>query len=137
MLLDAQNNERVERSPQVESTEDEECPAFHLAGRDKDAKPRKHSTRLSPPMMPGTLKATLCLQKDQEELMAFLRLSSQALAEHSNEQPNRVHLWHNPTSNQAFQGLPVPRWHASHVIDGKARYEGCQGVFQENVTTPR
>jgi len=48
-------------------------------------------------------KATRCLEKDREELLAFYDFSSKALAKYQNEQSHRIHLCDHSASNQAYQ----------------------------------
>ncbi len=61
-------------------------------------------------------KATLCLQKDRTELMAFFDFPAQHWQSIRTSNPIEVRLRHDPASHQALKGLPVTRWHAAHDV---------------------
>ncbi len=46
----------------------------------------------------------------------LLRLSGAALAEYPDDQPDRVHVRHDTSPNQALAGLPIEEQHAPHDV---------------------
>ena len=69
-------------------------------------------------------KATACLARDRDELLAFLRLPRRALDAPSNHQRHRIGLRNDPAPKLASQGLRHPTDHAlDDLQDGPVRGE--------------
>jgi hypothetical protein len=69
-------------------------------------------------------KATLCLQNDREELLAFFDFPAQALAGHANDEFHRVDPCHRSPLNQAIQRLHDTGRNVAHDVQtGTVRSE--------------
>ncbi len=61
-------------------------------------------------------KATLCLQKDRDELMAFFDFPAQHWQSIRTSNPIESTFRHHPAPDQAIKRLPHPQWYAAHDI---------------------
>ena len=83
-------------------------------------------------------KATACLVRDRDELLAFFDFPAAALDAPSNHQRHRIGLRHDPPSHRASQGLRHPTNHAvDDLQDGHLRGEILAPAPAASATSPR